>query len=140
MTKKAKVNAIGAENTAGKEPASGAVKKGLKGFLPGKSGNPKGRPKGSRNKATLAAATLLEGEAEEITRTCVALAKAGDMTAMRLCLERILPPQRSRPIELKLPKIETAADLSAAFALVLGAAAAGDLTLEEASTVTGILE
>src|SRR5438477_8366992 len=56
------------------------------------SGNPAGRRTGSRNKATLAAAALLAGEAEALTRRAVELALVGDPTAMRLCIERILPP------------------------------------------------
>ena len=49
------------------------------------------RPKGARNRATLAAETLLDGEAEALTRKAVELALAGDTTALRLCLERVLP-------------------------------------------------
>ena len=45
-----------------------------------RAGNP-GRPPGARNKATLAALALLEGEAEAITRRAIELAKAGDPTA-----------------------------------------------------------
>jgi hypothetical protein len=37
-------------------------------FKPGHSGNPNGRPKGVRNKTTLAVEALLDGEAEAITR------------------------------------------------------------------------
>jgi len=49
-------------------------------FEPGKSGNPNGRPKGSRNKTTLAIEALLEGESEAITRKLLEMAKEGDMT------------------------------------------------------------
>src|SRR5215217_606904 len=73
-------------------------------------GNP-GRPPGARNKATLAALALLEGEAEALTRRCVELALAGDVTALRLCLERLLP--KGRPVRLPLP-MRTLADLEAA--------------------------
>src|SRR5215203_5958726 len=69
-------------------------------------GNP-GRPPGARNKATLAALALLEGEAEALTRRCVELALAGDTTALRLCLERLLP--KGRPVRLQLP-MRTLAD------------------------------
>ena len=55
-------------------------------FQPGQSGNPAGRRRGSRNKATLAAATLLDGEALGLTRRAVEAALAGDMVAMKLCL------------------------------------------------------
>ena len=40
---------------------------------------------------------LLDGEAEAITRVAVDKAKEGDTTALRLCLERILPPRKDRP-------------------------------------------
>jgi hypothetical protein len=63
-------------------------------FRKGRSGNPKGRPAGARNKATQTAELLLDGEAEALTRRAVELALAGDGMALRLCLERIIPPRR----------------------------------------------
>ena len=57
-------------------------------FEKGRSGNPAGRRPGSRNKATLAAATLLDGEALGLTRRDIEVALAGDMLAMKLCLGR----------------------------------------------------
>ena len=65
-------------------------------FQKGKSGNLKGRPRGSRNASTMAAEMLLQGEAEAITRKCVERAITGDPTALRLCLSRILPVKRGR--------------------------------------------
>ena len=65
-------------------------------FEQGRSGNPLGRRVGCWNKTTIAAASLLAGEAEALTRKAVELALVGDPTAMRLCLERILPPCRER--------------------------------------------
>ena len=72
-------------------------------FQPGQSGNPAGRRGGSRNKATLAAATLLDGEAPGLTRRAVEAAFAGDMLAMKLCLERVLPRCHERPVTFSLP-------------------------------------
>jgi uncharacterized protein DUF5681 len=43
-------------------------------FKPGQSGNPKDRPKGARNRATIAAESLLDGEAEALTRKAIELA------------------------------------------------------------------
>src|SRR6516225_7111492 len=77
-------------------------------FEKGRSGNPAGRQLGSRNRATLAAATLLAGESEALTRKAVEMALAGDPTAMRLCMERVLPPCRERTIKFGLPPIEGA--------------------------------
>jgi hypothetical protein len=79
--------------TTGGEQAGGR-------FLPGKSGNPSGRPKGALNKTTEAALVLLEGEAEALTRKCVDLAMTGDMAAMRICMDRIIPTKRALTAEL----------------------------------------
>ena len=69
---------------------------------PFQAGNP-GRPKGARNKASLAAEALLDGEAETLARKAVEMALAGDTTAMRLCLERIMPIRRDRPVSFAMP-------------------------------------
>src|SRR5438034_7080317 len=77
-------------------------------FEKGRSGNPLGRRVGCCNKTTLAAAALLAGEAEALTRRAVELAFEGDPTALRLCVERILPPCRDRMVKFALPPIESA--------------------------------
>jgi hypothetical protein len=109
-------------------------------FEKGRSGNPAGRRPGSRNKATLAAAALLAGESEALTRTAVELALAGDPTAMRLCIERILPPCRERAVRFILPPIESTDDISAAMQAVTAALARGDITPGEAATIAGVVE
>ena len=59
------------------------------GRSPETQGNPAGKPKGVRNRATLAAEALLDGEAEALTRKAVEMALAGDVMALKLCLERL---------------------------------------------------
>ncbi len=83
-------------------------------FEKGRSGNPLGRRVGCRNKTTIAAASLLAGEAEALTRRAVELALVGDPTALRLCIERILPRCRERTVKFVLPPIESAADIAPA--------------------------
>ncbi len=109
-------------------------------FPKGQSGNPAGRPQGSRNKATLAMEVLLDGQAETITQKAIDLALQGDMTALRFCLERVLPPRKSRPVNITLPEVKTVEGVAEAQAAVVQAVADGDLTPEEGSTITGILE
>ena len=119
-------------------------------FEKGRSGNPGGRRRGSRNKATLAAAALPAGEAEALTRKAVEMALAGDPTAMRLCMERVLPPCRERTIKFSLPPIEgaltgesngpSAHDVSRAMDAVTSALARGEITPGEAETIAGVVE
>ncbi len=109
-------------------------------FKPGQSGNPKGRPKGARHRATLAAEELLEGEAETLTRKAVDLALEGDTTALRLCLERILPPRKGRPISFDMPELTNSGDVRAAALCLLRSVAEGDVTPEEASATAPLIE
>jgi hypothetical protein len=95
---------------------------------------------GVRNKKTLAAAVLLEGESEALTRRAVELALEGDPTALRLCIERILPPCRERAVRFTLPPIENAADISAAMNAVTSALASGIITPGEAERIANVVE
>ena len=108
-------------------------------FEPGQSGNPGGRPKGARNKTTIAAEALLDDEAEALTRKVVAMALDGNIAALRLCVERLLPPRRDRAVAFDLPKIESAADAVAASSAVLQGCAAGILAPDEAADVMSLI-
>jgi len=111
------------------------------GWKPGQSGNPHGRPRGSRNKATLLAQAILDEDAEAIARAVVQAAKAGDMTAARLVLDRLVPPARERPIALTLPEdISTVHGLERAQEAVLRALVSGELLPGEASTLFNMVE
>jgi hypothetical protein len=109
-------------------------------FQPGQSGNPEGRPKGSRNKATLALESLLDGQAEALTEKAIEMALNGDMTALRLCLDRILPARKDRPVTFEMPAIENAADAKMASAALLAAVAVGSLTPSEAAEVGKLVD
>jgi hypothetical protein len=71
-------------------------------------GNP-GKPPGARHKTTLAVESLLDGEAEKLTRKAIKLALAGDSTALKQCMDRISPPRKGRAAPFPLPAIVTAA-------------------------------
>jgi hypothetical protein len=109
-------------------------------FKPGQSGNPAGKPKGARNKTSLAVEALLDGEGEGLTRKAIELAKAGDIQALRLCLDRILPPRKDRPVSFELPEIESPKQAADAISSVLIAVAKGHITPAEASEVSKIVE
>jgi hypothetical protein len=109
-------------------------------FAPGKSGNPEGRPAGSRNKATLAIDALLDGEAAALTRKAITLAKNGDMQALKLCMDRIVPPRRDRPLNFALPAIASPGDAATAMGALLKATADGELTPLEAGEVAKLVD
>jgi hypothetical protein len=93
------------------------------------------------NKTTLATQALLEEEAEALTRKAIELAKAGNPVALRLCLQRLLPPLRKdRTINFTLPKMEGPEDLFKGVAAILKAVAQGEITPQEGQTLTTILE
>ena len=109
-------------------------------FAKGESGNPRGRPQGARNQTTLALETLLDGEAEKITRKVIELALEGDLGALRLCLERVFPARRERHVPFDLPPLKTAADAAGTMAAVIAAVAAGEITPGEAAEVAKLVE
>lgn len=109
-------------------------------WKPGQSGNPKGKPPGTRNRATMAVLALMETGAEDITKAVIEAARNGDLAAARLVLERLAPPMRERPISLDLPETGTPEGINKAAQTVLEAAATGELLLGEAQALAGIIE
>lgn len=109
-------------------------------FKEGRSGNPAGRPKGALNRTTLAMQALLDGEAEALTRKAIEMAQEGDPVALRMCLDRLLPVRKDRPVAFEMPAIPTTADMPKATAAVLAAVASGEITPSEAADIGRVVE
>jgi hypothetical protein len=109
-------------------------------FQKGESGNPAGRVRGSRNKRTILAEHLLEGDTEAIVRTMIERAKEGDMAAVKLCVDRICPRVVNRPAGFELPPLVRAADAPPAIAAIAQALADGDLSAAEAADLGRFVE
>lgn len=109
-------------------------------FPQGESGNPSGRPKGARKRSTVALEAILTGDAESILRKVMELAQNGDATAMRLCLDRMMPVRKDRTIIFTLPPIETAADLTKATGALLQGVADGEITPSEAAELSKLVD
>jgi hypothetical protein len=88
----------------------------------------------------LALEALLDGEAEALTRKAIDMALDGDTTAMRLVMDRIMPPRKDRPVMFTLPKLETPADAVKASAALVEAVASGDLTPSEADDLSRLVD
>lgn len=109
-------------------------------FRKGQSGKPAGRPPGARNRATLIAEALMEGEAEELTRVLIERARAGEPTAMKLYFERLVAPRRERAVAVALPAIGGPADIAPAMGAIAAAVASGTLAPAEAGELTRMIE
>ena len=98
-----------------------------------------GKPKGARHRTTRAVAELLDGEAEAITRKCIAKALEGDGVALRLCMERLISPTKDSPVNFTLAPVRSVEDMACAGGDILAAVAAGEISPEEATRVIGLL-
>jgi hypothetical protein len=83
---------------------------------------------------------MLDGEAEALTRKAIDMALAGDTVALKLCLERIYPARKDRPVTFALPPITSARDAADIAAAVAEAVAAGQLTPSEAAEFGKLIE
>ncbi len=110
-------------------------------FKKGESGNPQGRPVGTRNKTTLAALSLIEDEGEQLTRKAVELALNGDLQALKLCMERIAPPAKERPLEaFNMPQLNDQRSVLEALNAIANKLSQGELLPTEATSVCKVLE
>ena len=99
-----------------------------------------GRPKGSRNKATIPIESLLQGQAEALTQTAVTKALEGDSVALRLCMDRIAPAPKDAAVNFYMPSMNNALDAAEAAGSVLRAVSEGELTPLEATRLMGLID
>jgi len=128
-----------AADLAGKAAKTAKKQRGRP-FPKGTSGNPGGRPAGSRNAATLALEALIDGQGKAIVGAMVEAALNGDTSAGRALLDRLVPPRKERPVRFTLPALETTADAPRALAAIAAGVAAGDLTAGEAADLSALVE
>jgi hypothetical protein len=109
-------------------------------FTKGQSGNPSGKPKGCRNATTILFDELLKDNAKELIEKAIEMAKGGDGPALRLCIERLAPPRKDRPVWFDLPEMKEAKDAVKASAAIVAAVANGDLSPMEASELGKLVD
>ena len=106
---------------------------------PFKPGNP-GRPPGSKNKITQMVEQLAEGQAEQVVQKVLDLAQAGDVSCLRMLLDRLWPPRKGQPVNVAMPPIKTSQDVFPAVASIWTAIREGRLTPEEASALSIVID
>lgn len=108
-------------------------------FQPGKSGNPNGRPKGVKDRRVALRDKLLP-HADQLIEMVTTFAKSGDMQAMKIVMDRIMPPLKEEPIQITIPKIESAEDCTKAQAAVVNAVAAGEMLPSEGQVMANLID
>lgn len=101
-------------------------------FVKGISGNPKGRPKGSKNKTTILLQSI-ENDLEEIIEVVKKQALAGDTTSQKLLLDRLIPTRKSEHLCIDLPELQEANTYHEKSNVVLDAVALGKLSPDHAT-------
>lgn len=109
-------------------------------FQKGRSGNPHGKAKGTRNRATLAAEQLLQSDLDNICRRLIEEALTGNMQAIKLVLDRVLPPKKDRVIDVRLPKLQTADDAMNAMSIIFDAVGSGNITPSEGEAMSRVID
>jgi len=99
----------------------------------------RGRPRGTARKKT-EFAEAFEEHGHSIIKQCQYMAMKGDPTALKLCVERIVPPCEPLRPKFNLPPIDTGADIAPAFRAVFKEVAKGKVTVRDAEGVTRMLE
>lgn len=109
-------------------------------FKKGKSGNPRGRPKGIRNKASILAEKLFENDVEAICWQAIEQAKKGNIQAIKIILDRILPTRKESSIIIDLPIVNTAQDILQSINQVSAAICHGEISPAEGEILTRIID
>ena len=65
---------------------------------------------------------------EAVAQKCIRLATKGDPMALRLAMERVLPPFKNTPVHFAIPPIKSLADLPKAADAILQAAGNGEIS------------
>ena len=83
---------------------------------------------------------LLKANAKELIEKAIEMAKDGDGPALRLCIERLAPARKDRPVWFDLPEMNEAGDGVNASAAIVEAVATGELTPAEAAELSKLVE
>ena len=109
-------------------------------FMKGQSGNPRGRPRRSRNSTAQAIQSLLDAEAEALANKVLELALGGDKAALRMCLDRLIPARRDRTVPLAMPRVRDVSDLKPAMGAIMNATARGHISAGEGAGLARLVD
>ncbi len=100
----------------------------------GQSGNPKGRPAGSPDWRN-ALRDHFRPKSEELIKKAIELALDGDSVALRMCLERLVPPVKISDIPTAHPLVQQAKTAKEKAEAVVNGMASGDISATQGSSL-----
>lgn len=106
-------------------------------YAKGTSGNLAGKPKGTKDKRT-ELRELLKPHAEQLVKKAVVMALGGDSTALRLCIDRLIPSVKAVSLPNKVD-VATTGTLTEQMAAIYQATIAGKIGTDEAAALVTIL-
>jgi len=101
-------------------------------------GNP-GRPRGSRNRTTQILDQLAEESAEQVLRKVLELGLAGDVSCLKMILDRVQPARKGQPINMVMPPIKNPEDALGAVAAICEQLGEGVLTPDEVTALSSVV-
>jgi hypothetical protein len=108
-------------------------------FTKGQSGNPAGRPLGRRDRR-VAMREMLQPYADELVAKVVEMAKGGDVAALRICIERLIPPVKEERLSIELPSLVDIQSCADAQKHIVLAVSVGTLLPGEGNALSSLVE
>jgi hypothetical protein len=109
-------------------------------FKKGESGNPKGKPKGAKHRASLLAEKLFENDIEMVCNQVISQAREGNLQAAKIILDRLLPPRKDRLINIELPPVNDSSDALKALKMICFSVGNGEISPLEGEALSKIIE
>jgi hypothetical protein len=103
-------------------------------YTKGQSGNPSGRPPGIKDRR-VETRELFESRQVELIEKAIDMALQGDTRALRMCLDRIVPPIKDAPIQVVLDGYTLADQARSVLTLV----AEGEHSVQDVAQLMSVL-
>jgi Family of unknown function (DUF5681) len=112
-------------------------------WKPGVSGNPSGKPRGTKSKSTQLVQALISRDPKalrDVVDVTIAAARNGKPWAVELILARLWPAPKGRTVTFLMDEIRSIEDISRAYSGLWAACSQGLLTPDETVQLSAVLK